>query len=279
MKSLYLFILVLFTSSILNAQNFVSANIVDEQTNLPLAYVNIGIVNTSLGTVSDEKGNFRLDFTSQQDSLVFSYLGYEKQAFEIKALLLNGKVKLKPSSVMIEEISISSSNFDKEVVLGERNEKGRGKSIGFGNAQLGTELGALIGIEKETYIKSANFVLNHAKGDSLLLRINFYSYVNKTIGEKVVSHNIYVKDKQRKGTYTIDLESYEIILDSDILLTVEWLKDFDESGNKMMTFDTKKSRKMKGTFIRPSKTTDFIIMPFKKKYRPCIYLIGMQSSN
>ena len=38
-----------------------------------------------------------------------------------------------------------------ERIFGERNEKGRGKSIGFGSQALGAEVGTLIKINKPTF--------------------------------------------------------------------------------------------------------------------------------
>ena len=272
-------VLLIVVANTLNAQSIITGTVLDKDTNEPLAYVNIGIENSNLGTVSDENGNFELKISSTNDLLVFSYLGYQSEQLAISLVQEHSQIFLKPSPINIDEINIVSTNFDKELILGVRNENGRGRSVGFGNAQLGTELGALIEIKKETLIKSANFVLNHAKGDSLLLRLNIYNYENGKIGDKVLQENIYIKEKQRTGLFTIDLESYELLLTNDVLLTVEWLRDFGENGNKSITFDTKKAKKLKGTFIRVSKTKDFIKLPIKKKYKPCIYFVGKQSSN
>lgn len=255
-----------------------SAKLIDKDSKTAIAYVNIGILNTTLGTVSNEEGQFELNAPSKNDSLMFSSIGYENLILSIDKILQKDSIFLQPIAYEFEQVELTSFNFDKEVILGERNENGRGKSVGFGNAQLGTELGALIKIEKETLIKSVHFVLNHAKGDSLLLRINIYDYKDKKIGEKVVKRNIIIKDKQRKGTYSIDLSAYEIILKNDVLLSVEWLRNFDETGNKLITFDTKKSKSHKGTYIKLTSSNEFKKYPFIKKIKPCLYFIGKQNS-
>jgi len=278
MKRLLQTIVLVLLANCMNAQSSITGQVFDSETMESLPYVNIGIQDSKLGTVSDVDGYFMMKSLSSEDILVVSYIGYETQKLATTGMEDTVQILLKPIPYMIDEVKIISSSFGDELLLGVRNENGRGNSIGFGNAQLGTELGALIHIEKETFVKSANFVLNHAKGDSLLLRINMYDYTDGTIGEKILRQNIFVKDKQRKGTYTINLEKYEILLYNDILLSVEWLRDFDEEGNKSMTFDTKKSKKYGGTFIRISKTLPFRQLPIKKKYKPCIYLIGKQST-
>ena len=278
MKSIFLLLGLLLISTVSSAQT-IRGSVFDRESKESLPYVNIGIKGKKVGTVSDQNGNFQLDLASPQDSLVLSYIGYFTKVTIASSFSNEGfDVFMDPRPYAIKEVNVVSKSFDKEVILGVRNEKKRGHSIGFGNPQLGTELGARIRIEKETFIKSANFVLNHAKGDSLLLRINIYDYSKGEIGEKLLKKNIYVRDKQRKGTFTIELDEYEILLSQDVLLSLEWLRDFDEQGNKLITFDTKKSKKFGGTFIRSSKTAEFKQLQLKKKYKPCIYLIGKQSS-
>ena len=56
----------------------------DAKTNEPIPYVNIGIVDKGVGTVSDEEGVFYLAFEDDEDEILmmefvqFSSLGYQK---------------------------------------------------------------------------------------------------------------------------------------------------------------------------------------------------------
>ncbi|MEM7102924.1 MAG: carboxypeptidase-like regulatory domain-containing protein [Bacteroidota bacterium] len=258
------------------AQAEIYGQIIDRKTKAPLPYANIGIKNSTTGTVSDDHGRFNLKHYNPEDSLLISYIGYQTIMISANAIQPGSTVPLEPESFYIEEVKITASRFKNETILGVRNDNGRGPSVGYGNPQLGTELGTVIRIDKETFLKSVNVVLNHAKGDSLLFRINFYDFSNNVIGDKVVRENIYLKEKQRKGTYTINLESNDITLSKDVLVTVEWLKNFGDTDSSQITFDTKKSKKDSGVYIRSSQTSDFRKMEGPKKYKPCIYLIGMQ---
>lgn len=279
-RAFHTIIIILLTLYSGIAQHLVSGYVFEKDTKDPIPYVNIGSPTTNMGTVSDDNGYFELMCDSKDEKIIFSSIGYtteEVSASELKG----GEIILHAIDYEIEEVKIVSSNFDQEVILGERHENGRGLSIAFGNPQLGTELGALIEVKKETYIKSANFVLNHAKGDSLLLRINIRHYENGEVGEKVVKKNILVKEKQRKGTYTVDLSAYDIILTQDVMLSVEWLRDFNERGNKDITFDTKKARKprhLRGIHMKKSSASEFKKLPVNRKQKPCMYFVGKQSS-
>lgn len=274
-----IFIALLSLHSIICQYN-ISGYVLESNSKAPIPYVNIGSITSGNGTVSNAKGYFEMTCESENEKIIFSSIGYE--VYEVSADTIAGSdILLQPIDYKIQEVKITNTAFDTEVTLGARNEKGRGKSVSFGNPQLGTELGALIAVSKETYIKSANFVLNHAKGDSLLLRINIRHYENGTIGENVLTENVLVEDKQRKGTYTVDLTPYDIVLDSDVLLSVEWLRNFDDMGNEHVSFDTKKVRRpkhMRGVYVKNSSVSSFIKLPVIGKLKPCMYFEGKQSS-
>lgn len=118
--------------------------------------------------------------------------------------------------------------------------------------------------------------MNHAKGNSLLFRINIYQFKDGIIGENLVTQNILIKEKQRKRVISIDLEAYNLILDLDVLLALEWIRDFDEMGNKAITFDTKKGRKQAGVYVKYSSVRSFELMPHQMKLKPCFYFIAKQ---
>lgn len=74
-RLLYIFILVI---GFADAQTF-SGKVLDASTNAPIESVSVYFDNTTIGTTTNDKGEFSIDFTaSVQSTLVISYLGYEK---------------------------------------------------------------------------------------------------------------------------------------------------------------------------------------------------------
>ena len=263
-----------------SAQPIVNGQITDLETKKPIPFVNIGIIKSELGTVSDEKGRFKLKFTDKMDKVTISSIGYQTKEIFVSDLLINGNITLESKQYQIQTVELKSKTFsEQEILLGEKNKK-RGASFGFGSTQLGTEFGALIKIDKETYIKSVNFVLNHAKGDSMHFRVNIYPYSPDSIGENLLRENVIIAQKQKKGLLTVDLSSYGLIIDKDVLLSLEWIKDDKGEGNKGMTFDTKKSRRSNGIFLKMTSNAAFKkladLYPRARKYQPCFYFIGKQ---
>ncbi len=277
MKALYFLIAISFFIGSLTAQETIEGKVMDAISKEPIPYVNIGVVNQSKGTVSDLYGNFKLPLNSEAQAISLSSIGYESVQINISEFQDTKVIVLSPKKYDLETVEITSQAFEKEeVIIGVRN-KTRGLAIGFGSPQLGSEIGAVLGIKKTTYVKSANFVLNHAKGDSLLFRVNIYDFSDGVIGENLLKENILIQEKQRKGTITVDLEPYGIILKSNVLLSLEWLRDFDELGSKGVTFDTKKSKKERGIYLRNYSNGEMKKFRFKQKHKPCFYLVGKQT--
>ncbi len=94
MKKLLLSLSLLAFCSMAMAQHLLSGTVTDEN-NEPLVGVNISEKGTTVGTITDFDGVFRLAVSSPQATLLFSYTGYEPQE-----VLLDGQSEL---SIMLKE--------------------------------------------------------------------------------------------------------------------------------------------------------------------------------
>lgn len=259
------------------AQQTIEGLVIDAKSKKAIPYVNIGIKVLAKGTLSDFEGKYALETSSKDDIITFSSIGYETVNIKVDELKPYDTLQLLQTDYQLEMVEIEAKRFEeKEVILGAKS-KNRGHSIGFGSAQLGAEIGAKIEVKHPTYIQSVNFELNHAKGDSLLFRVNIYDLTDGKIGSNLMMKNILVKEKQRTGTITVDLSQYNLILHSDVLLSLEWLRNFDEIGNKELTFNTRKSKSMRGVYLKYSSNGEFEKLSHKTKLKPCFYFTGKQS--
>ena len=96
----------------------VSGRVIDAKTRKPMA--SVSVTDRSVGTVTNEEGEFTLKLKAQPEAVTFSYLGYKSQRLsfeECKSLEARRKpVVLSPGSVMLGEVFVDG--FDaKEVVL------------------------------------------------------------------------------------------------------------------------------------------------------------------
>ena len=122
MQKLNLIVLLLFIAIGLLGQNKntgkITGTIVEKGNEYPIEYASIQLLKTLdqtpvEGTVSDTKGNFSIDnVTLGEYSLAVSFMGFEKLQLPNICLtkeqpLLNlGKIALKASSVVVEEVTV-----------------------------------------------------------------------------------------------------------------------------------------------------------------------------
>ena len=96
----------LFISSNLRGQ-VIQGKLIDSSDGRPLAYVNVGVVNISRGTITNEKGGFELICSdlSQDAEVRFSMIGYESQTYILKDLLFDPIIiRLDRKAIELEEL-------------------------------------------------------------------------------------------------------------------------------------------------------------------------------
>ena len=76
--------LLFFCSNFLYSQETIKGIVTDENKQ-PLYGANVFWFNTSVGTITDENGNFSIKKTAETTSLVISYIGFETQKIEISS--------------------------------------------------------------------------------------------------------------------------------------------------------------------------------------------------
>jgi iron complex outermembrane receptor protein len=123
MKQPYLLLLAmifaLLSSTGMQAQMcVVQGKVMDEQTNEPLPFVNIGIKGLPTGTFSDNNGLYQLELNSKEVVLIISCVGYEKQE---KSLNVDGRKKflldilMTPISQELSTFVVSGSKYEQKV--------------------------------------------------------------------------------------------------------------------------------------------------------------------
>ena len=233
MKSSILILICLISHSIFG-QNTADGIIKNAQTNEPIQYVNIGIVNRDKGTVSNENGEFTLEIPNEfiNDTIKISSIGYESRIFIanefVKTLKENKNITLSEKVIELNEVVVSNKKL-KEKVLGN-NTKSKMMRGGFRNAQLGNELGIKIKVKKSpTYITKFHANVTSNTGEKMKFRLNFYNIEKGLPKEKLINQNIIFSIDSKEGEFTLDLSKYDIVVKDDFYLTMELIEN---EGNK-----------------------------------------------
>lgn len=115
MLRLKILLLLLLLVSTASAQKVLQGRVIDEQTNKPVEFASVYLNNTTNGTHTNDKGEFRLAVGAGTYEVVVSFMGYEPVIFEAKGneLAPSYLVKLTPKAYNLGEVEVTATR-DKE---------------------------------------------------------------------------------------------------------------------------------------------------------------------
>lgn len=238
-KYLIFLLLLLGASYSVKAQGTkVKGRIIDAETKQAIPYVNIGVFQKNIGTVSDENGKFELKFSGNSiatDSIVFSHLGYQILKFAPSQLANSlGDIPLYPASTLLQEVSIKPKKTVKKF-LG-RNGKGLGlmhynfytfyeKEV---DDRLGKEAGVLLPVKKDCFLNELQMHISSNEFSSLKFRLNLYQVVDGVPTELIMPKEVIFEIKEGYvGLFKLDLRAYNLYLTQDMGLvaaTIQWVE-------------------------------------------------------
>lgn len=213
----------------------IQSTILDYNTREPIPFVNIGILGKNLGTVSDDAGKFSLEAPktgwNSSDTLRFSSIGYQS----VDVVLLHEKelpqsIYLKPVTLTLPTVLINPKKFKRPKVLGHRN-NAENMVFYFQSNRLGTELCNLIEVKKGSYyLKKAHFNIAQNKFGPLFFRVHVYENEAGKPGKNLLPRELIVSSELKSGTLSVDLAPYNLVLEDDFFLGLEWVKTLNK-GN------------------------------------------------
>jgi hypothetical protein len=222
---------VLFIPGVISSQTQ-KGKVLSSETKSGIGFVNVGIIGKNIGTVSDESGNFtiNLENTYNNDSLRFSMIGYESKAFLIRYFKEDSikNVYLTPKFYDLQEVSVIYHK-PKEIRLGTPVNTNELRS-GFAYNDLGSEMGINVHTKGQVRLKDINLNVAICTYDSVTYRLNIYQAENQAEYKNILVVPIYIsfsKDKINK-VITFDLSKYSIVIEGDVLITLELYKDLGE---------------------------------------------------
>jgi hypothetical protein len=106
-KSISALIFLLCFTKLVIAQTIVTGRIFDLNTSEPLPFINVFFKSSNVGSQSDFDGIYKIAGDVNTDSIVFTYLGYNRKAvFVKKGVSQKIDVQLEPSTISLKEIVI-----------------------------------------------------------------------------------------------------------------------------------------------------------------------------
>ena len=220
----------------LQAQLAFLGRVVDAETGKPIPFVNIGVVNRGIGTVTNEEGDFLLQFRRQEvqpgDILRISSLGYVPTEVPLSRLKQSTKefvFRMQPTAIDLDEVVVSTAElFEVEEEVGYPNLAGQGIGYWKDSIALGGELGSRIRLDKGLRrLNALFFQVMDNPSDSIQLRVNIYDVNKKRTlpGPNLNTSGRSILYTLRLGEIftLIDLKPFDIWVRDDFIVTLELL--------------------------------------------------------
>ncbi len=227
MKPTLAFLLHMYLLADLNGQS-IHGRVVDSNTLEPLEYVSMGVLNTRLGTITNEKGEFSLAVNdlSPDSTLRISMIGYKSQTYALGELPdedMTIQLVIKP--VQIAEVTVKP--FGEAVEIGTTSFNRIGNWCGWGGSRFGrgNEIGTEVDLgDSPAYIQSLHVHVHRQAYDTSWYRLHIRTLENALPGEELLFENVIVSISEESGWVELDLREYNIVLTGQVALTLEWLK-------------------------------------------------------
>ncbi len=243
-----------------HAQLALQGMVVDQHRQ-PVAYATVAVVNTGFFTVTDTSGYFELAAPAGNNLVRISHISYQARQFNADSLRLmlqtTGYVVLSEQVRQLDEIvilkkkqkykllgdSIGPTGIDAIYVHNAQkvipqllsdqvvSRSGSNSFVIHGfdcertQARHYHEIGRLIPLGKKPFtIESVGFVLARNEYQNLLVRLQLYEVHNGKPGKPLLGPGLVTAINHNAKVLEIALSAYNIRLDSDVLLTVSFLK-------------------------------------------------------
>lgn len=226
MKKIIIVVLLL-TINCTYSQNTTISGIV-KTNNQRLVYVNIGVKEKNVGTISDENGEFSitLDKSFLNDSLTFSYLGYKNLTIKIEDIISSNQKEfvLDEQPTELKEILISTKKR-KIKKLGTNSYVSMVAGYVWNRENIENrdiiEHAKFLNIKKPSKILNLNMNLFNVFEDLATFRVNFYTIKDDLPYKRI--QNIILNRKIKKGWNTFDLTEYDLKFDKPVFITFEYI--------------------------------------------------------
>ena len=221
----------LLSIPVLNAQYILQGRIIDALTKEPLPFVNVGVLKKELGTVSNEDGFFFLEVPDvfAKETLRFSMIGFDERDFQVadlEAILLsNNTLVLAEQTTFLEEVVLTAEKKWDTRVSGNATTS-KLLITGFTSNQLGNEIALFVKVKKTpAYIEGIQFSVVENIYPEVRFRVNVYSSEYRFPDENILKENIFVTLNQSEGIISVDLKEYDILVDDDVFISLEWIDE------------------------------------------------------
>ena len=224
-----------FAQSQLPEDKILNGIVLDSETNLPLVYVSVGVLNKPEGTVTDTAGHFSFSVNQKNfaDTLQISIVGYNTLRVAVKDFIAHADKPIKMTRRIEQLAAVTVTNtitrenteiigrqvVSKLVQVSVHNKKTADETIG-------SEMGMFYKAKRENAIlKDFNFYVSANNFNFIKFRVNIYSVKGEMPDTLIYNKQIFATtDSFKTGWIKIDLEAYRIKVNGAFIVTIQWVE-------------------------------------------------------
>ena len=245
MKYIYLFIVPLFIVFRVSGQTAISGACVNSLGE-PVEYVNIGVMDTHWGIMTNDQGHFSLNIPDSllEKSVTFSHISYENYTIPISELIKDFsqtnnigeeglKVVLTDNSYSLQEVVVTASKNKKTKII-NLNSKGVRIPRGSGMYEYPStrkdddgyrNLGVLLDLKNKTWIRQIELDIFKSTFDTLTFRVVAYR-VENDIYTPIIHTPYYfnIEKSDEKQHIECNLSDFNIYEQGTIYIGIETVK-------------------------------------------------------
>lgn len=242
---------------ILNSSILIKGVVLDEETKLPVGYAVVEVLQHKNSSIqANEKGEFVLQIAPQyqQGDIRVTSLGYEPLVMNMGRF-----IKKKNSAGPVRIYLRARYEGLSEVEVNAKSKKWRTRKVGFhidkGTAfhhnfspldtliaATGQEIGNSFKLKRyPSYLKSISFGLAGSGNVKAVVGLKLYDLKNNYPDKSLLPERIIVRiPPHHTGWITVNLSKYDVLLNGDFAVTIEWLSDSNSlTPSTLMAFANK----------------------------------------
>lgn len=138
-------------SALAMVSGVISGKVIDGNDGSPLPGTTVTVEGSSVGTVTDEQGNYSLNLPSGAQTLTFSFIGYETYKTPISSKIINAS--LIPQNLQLDEVAVVAYGVSKKMTrkVANINTVSTSEKINQTNVQFDIELPYSIPADGKVY--------------------------------------------------------------------------------------------------------------------------------
>lgn len=222
MKKELIYCLLLLVAKTSFSQVVVKGKVLNQESYKVIPYANVGVINTTIGDITDDLGNFILSIPDSlsQNNLTIHSPGFEKLQININQLLSkDAHLFLKPMHIALDEIIINSKNKKKlkEEKITVKEKAARKSFISLSQTKYG---GSAIAVKYKSpsnesfWLDGVKIKIKQNLGDTLNLRIRILSQTKDgKPGNDIYPIDSIVSTTIESGWLDINLQKENILID------------------------------------------------------------------